>query len=401
MNGQAPAPLTPNQVRALFPALTSLVWLNAAASSPLSQPVADAMRRLIDETERQGDVGFSRWLAQKDAVRAQLARFVNAEPAEVAFVPSTSFGFDVVAQCLKARGHTEVLTLEHEFPSTTVPLLHRGLTVRGVRRRADGTYPLEDIAAAVRPSTTAVALSVVQFNSGFRVDLEGVSALCRDKGLVLCLNAAQALGHLPLDFLKTNAAFLCAPFHKWVGAGYGHGMLVMQRSWLDVLPSAGWLSVPMSSMWDAFPRSERLDDAEGFIARGAALRPEASALEAGGGSWLHLHALAAALELHEQVGPVATFAHVQGLQATLREGLRRRGFRPNAPDDPKLSSGICVVPVHGEPLEVVRALLHEARIVTTPRGGGVRIATHVFNTEEDLAKLFHALDTLGVKPAQQ
>ncbi|MBL8920269.1 MAG: aminotransferase class V-fold PLP-dependent enzyme [Myxococcaceae bacterium] len=391
--------MTPADVRALFPALQEYVWLNAAASSPLCTPVAQAMRGHVEECERHGDLGFPKWLAQKETVRARLAAFVGASPPEVAFTPSTSFGFHVIAQCLKARGVTEVLTLEHEFPSTTVPLLYDGLTVRGVRRRPDGSYPLEDLEAALRPTTGAVVASLVQFNSGFRVDVEGLAKLCRDRKLPLALNGAQALGHVPIDVHALGASFLSMTSHKWLGAGYGTGMLVVAEPWLDALPMAGWLSVKAESLWQAFPETTRTDDAQGFVARGTRVRREASALEGGGGLWLNCHALEAALDLHERVGVAKTLAHVQGLQRALRDGLRRRGFTPNAPDAPERSSGICVVPVQGPPEDVVRALIKARRVVTTPRGGGVRISTHVFNTGEDVEQLLQAFDAVGVKPA--
>lgn len=394
----APMASTPAEVRALFPSLEQYVWLNAAASSPLCTPVADAMRRHASECERQGDLGFSRWIAQKEAVRQRLAAFVGARPGEVAFTPSTSFGFHVVARCLKARGVTEVLTLEHEFPSTTVPLLFDGLTVRGVRRRPDGSYPLEDIEAALRPTTGAVAVSLVQFNSGYRVDVEGLARLCRDRRLPLALNGAQALGHLPLDFAALGASFLAMTSHKWLGAGYGTGMLVVADDWLETLPMAGWLSVNPGAMWQAFPETTRTDDAHGFVATGTRVRREASVLEGGGGPWLNCQALEAALAVHESLGVETTFRHVQALQAQLRAGLRERGFSPNAPDDAACSSGICVVPVQGPPEDVVRALLKAHRVVTTPRGGGVRLSTHVFNTQDDVARALAAFDAVGARP---
>jgi selenocysteine lyase/cysteine desulfurase len=391
--------LTPADARALFPALQTWTWLNAAASSPLCTPVAEAMERVVRASMERGDLDFPRWLAQRDAVRARLARFVGTTPDTVAFTPSTSFGFSVVAQCFKARGYDEVLSLEHEFPSTTVPLLKAGLTVRGVRRRPDGSYPLADLEAALRPSTRAVAVSLVQFNSGYRVDVEGLAQLCRERQLVLCLNGAQAIGHIPLDVTRWGASFLAMPSHKWLGAGYGTGMLVVSREWHDVLPMAGWLSVPPELLWQAFPGVARVDDAAGFLASGVATRLDASVLEGGGASWVGWHGLEAALEVHERLGGEVTLRRVLELQGRLRAGLRARGFVPTAPDDPQTSSGICVVPVAGPAEDVVRALARELKVVTTPRGGGVRLSTHVFNDEGDVDRALWAFDRLGVQPA--
>lgn len=392
--------MLPADVRALFPAVTKQVWLNAAASSPLCLPVAQAMKAHLDETVERGDLGFAKWLAFKETLRTRVAAFLGASAREVAFTPSTSFGFHVVAELLKARGITEVLSIDGEFPSTTVPLLARGLTVRGVRRRPDGSVPLEDLAAALRPTTGAVAVSVVQFASGFRVDLEGLSRLCRERGLPLCLNAAQGLGQVPLNVHALGASALAAPSHKWLFAGYGTGLLFLKSAWLDEtpLPMAGWLSVEPASLWKTWPTDDRVDDAQGLVARGARLRREASALEVGGHGFAGLFGLDAALGLHEAVGIDTVQRHIQLLQSQLRQGLRARGFVPNAPDAPESLSGICVVPVAGAAEDVVRALVREAGIVTTPRGGGLRVSTHVFNTDEDVDALLSAVDRLGVKP---
>jgi len=392
--------MTPLELRAHFPTLKTYTWLNAAASSPLPQPALDAATAWLQETSLQGDLGYSRWALFKQQVRERLARFIGASAAEVAFTPSTSFGFHVIAQLLKARGIEEVLTLEQEFPSTTLPMLYDGLTLRGVRPRADGRYPLDDLAAALTPRTKAVAVSVVQYASGFRVDLDGVSRLCRDRGLTLVLNAAQGLGHVPIDVKRLGASFLAATSQKWLWAGFGTGCLYIAKDWLDStpLPFGGWLSVEPHEQFDAWVHAERTVDAHGFTATGTRFRKEASALEAGVTGWAGLHAVDAALALHEALGPGTALAHNIALQLPLREGLRRRGFSPNTPDEPATLSGICVFPVQGAPLEVVRALIKDAQVVTTPRGGGVRVSTHAYNTHEDVDRLLAALDRLGVRP---
>ncbi|MEW5740201.1 MAG: aminotransferase class V-fold PLP-dependent enzyme [Myxococcota bacterium] len=392
--------MTPLALRDLFPALKSYTWLNAAASSPTPQPVLDAMTAHLRETAERGDLGYSKWAVFKDQVRARLARFIGASADEVAFTPSTSFGFHVIAQLLKARGVEEVLTLEAEFPSTTLPLLYDGLTLRGVRARPDGRFTVEDLEAALTPRTKALAVSVVQFASGFRVDLDGVSRLCRARGLTLCLNAAQGLGQAPVDVKRLGASFLAATSHKWLMAGYGVGVLYVAKEWLDAapLPFGGWLSVEPQEQFDAWIHTQRADDAHGFTARGTKFRRQASALEAGGGAWVGLHGLDAALALHEALGVQNTLTHNIGLQLHLREGLRRRGFTPNTPDEPSSLSGICVVPVQGAPQDVVRALIKEAAVVTTARGGGVRISTHAYNTAEDVERLLSAFERLGVRP---
>jgi cysteine desulfurase / selenocysteine lyase len=315
-------------------------------------------------------------------------------------VPSTSFAFNMVAQALRARGVTEVLTLEREFPSTTLPLLHHGLTLRVVRERPDGTYPLEDVEAALGPSTGAIAVSLVQYASGFRVDVDGLATLARARGLPLCLNAAQAVGHVPVRAQAWDASFVAGPSHKWLAAGYGQAFLWLREDWLaEPSPLAGWLSVEPVDLWHPFTAgATRRDDARGATVTGARFRADASRLEVGGTAFLLPYALDAALALHEGLTVEATLRHVQQLQALLRTGLARRGFVPTAPEGPTTSAGLCVVRVEGPPDDAVRALFRED-VATTARGGGLRLSTHVYNDESDVDRLLWAVDRLGLRPA--
>lgn len=392
--------MTPAEVRALVPAARRRTYLDAAASSPLPTPVADAVREHLREVEEEGDDGFPIWIAERERLRARLARFIGATAREVAILGSTSAGFSVVAAMLAHRGVREVVTLEGEFPSTAVPMLARGMTVRAARRRPDGSFTVDDVAAAMTKDTGAVALSVVQFASGFRIDLEGVSRLCKDRKVALCLNASQALGQVPVDVGALGADFLCAACHKWMMAGYGMAAFFARAEWLDAcpLPIAGWTSVEPEVLWQTLGGAATEETPAALVARGARLRKDAAALEGGGGTWSLYPALDAALELHEAVGVDRTRAHVLELQRALRAGLRARGFAPNAPDDPERTSGICVIPVAGDPAAAVRALSDE-RVVVTPRGGGVRLSTHVYNDASDVDAALAAIDRAKVRPA--
>lgn len=391
----------PHDARSLFPAVKKRVYLNAAASSPLAIPVAAAIEAHLQDTVENGDVHFGEWLVLRDRLRERVARFIGATSGEVAFLGSTSHGFSAIAHLWAQRGIRRVLTLAGEFPSSTIPFLQAGLSLQVVKPRPDGSTAVEQLADALGPEVGAVAVSAVQFASGFRVDLDGVARLCRERGLPFAVNAAQALGQVPIDVRALGCEFLAAPSHKWLLGGFGTGVFFARRGTLEgrQLPWSGWFSPPDSLRWDAFAGAERSGETpEGFVARGVTIRPEACALEAGGTSWAALHGLSAAVDILESVGVPQVLAHNQKLQRLLRAGLRQRGFSPNAPDDEAGLSGICVVPVAGEVMPAVRALFKEG-VVTSPRGGGVRMSTHVFNDESDVEAALAAFDRLGLRSA--
>lgn len=391
--------VTPAHVRAQLPALENWVWFNAAASSPLPRPVSDAVNAITAEASAQGDLGFARWLALRETTRGQLAQLVNATPREIALTPSTSFGFHYAATMLKARGITEVLTLASEFPSTTLPLVHGGLQLQVVPAGPQNEFTLDAIERALTPQTGAVAVSAVQFSTGFQVDLKGLSALCQAKKLPLLINAAQALGQLQLDVRALKPAFLAAPSHKWLMAGYGMAMLFVDEGWLDdPLPMGGWLSVPNEKLWQTVHANHAHPGPHATRVTGADFRHDASALEAGGANWAGAAALNAALTLHLSLDAAETRRHIVGLQLRLRRQLRAMGFTPSTADDEATISGICGIAVSGDPNEAVRHLLRDARIVTTARGGQLRLSTHVFNTEHEVDLVCDALKR-GVRPA--
>jgi len=388
-----------SNLRSLFPAVPRYAYLNAAAASPLPAPVADAAKEHLEDMVQNGDLHWSQWLKQKEDLRKRLARFIGGKVEEVAFTQSTSAGFSIVGRLLKARGIDTVVTLEGEFPATTIPLLHSGLRLRVVRPRPDGSYPVSDIEAALGPETGAIAVSAVMFASGYRINLAQLASMCRVKGLPLALNVAQALGQIPLDVGRLGIDFLCGTSHKWMFGGYGTGIFWSKEDWHEPshYPLAGWLSVRDDQLWDAFPGSPRPVGGQSFPVTQVQIREEPRAVEAGGSQHTSILTLSSALEIHEQLTIDSTRAHIVRLQAKLREGLRSRGFVPNAPDAPEVSSGICVVPVEGSPNDAARALLNQS-VVTTARGGGLRISTHVYNDEGDLDRLFRALEMAGVKP---
>jgi cysteine desulfurase/selenocysteine lyase len=393
--------LSPAEVRALFPATERASYLNAAASSPIALPVEKALGDHYREAVEMGDLHFDAWLRRREEVRGRLARLIGAGAREVAFVGSTSWGFHLAARILQQRGITEVITLEGEFPSTTVPFLHLGFQLRVVRRRPDGSFSLEDIGAAVGPHTGAIAASAVQYASGFRLDLSGVSKLCRERELAFAVNAAQALGQIPIDVRAEGADFLCGTGHKWLMGGYGVGIFYARAEMLDGvdLPAAGWMSVEKPWAMDALPGA-RITAAEGdqwFEARGVRVRGEVPALEIGSHSLGTIFGLGAGMSIVEGVGIATIERHNAALQKFLRAELRRRGFEPNAPDDPSRNAGICVFAVEGNAPALARELARNG-VVVSARGGGLRVATHVFNTEEDVSRLLGALEAAGIRP---
>ncbi|HNW43782.1 MAG TPA: aminotransferase class V-fold PLP-dependent enzyme [Elusimicrobiales bacterium] len=359
--------------RALFPALKKYTFLNAAGGAPLARPVAEAGARYYREALEHGDAYWDRWLKRLEETRSRLASFINADRREVAFTLNTSHGMSLVAGALKGRG--AVLTMEDEFPSTTLPWLNAGFKLKFAQPE-NGVYSVENISRLLTKDVKILVTSYVQYRTGFRQDLAALGRLCRRRGVLFVVNATQALGAMPVDVKKARIDFMVFSSFKWTMAGYGAAGLYAAKGRLAGLrfPEAGWRSV-------AAP--EKMDN------RAARMKPEASAVEAGCLHFPSIFALGAALELLGGLGVKNIQARIYGLNDYLLKNLKAAGLETATPLEPRCRSGITIIKAR-RPAAAVEKLA-AMNIMVSARGAGIRIALHFYNNSRDIDRLMAGL----------
>ena len=358
-----------SEARRDFPALERHVYLNAAAASPTPRPVREAVERFYRELESDGDLRWDEWLARVEQTRAAVARFIHAEPDEIAFVPNTSTGVNLIVDLLERDG--AVLSDELEFPTVTLPWIHRGVPVHFVAAR-EGVVPPAGFAEGVAPEAATIAISHVQFANGCRQDLDAFAAVKGDRHLVVC--GSQALGAFPLDAEKCRIDALATSGHKWLCAGYGAGFVYLRRELLKRPPrEMGWLSV---------------EDPYAFDNRTYRLLPSARRSETGCPPFAAIFALGVAIEYLSALGAEAIAARVLELNTLLTDELARAGWRVLSPAGAH-RSGQTLVAVPDPPRAA--AFLRERSVLVTEKPQGVRIATHFYNDESDVRRCLEAL----------
>jgi selenocysteine lyase/cysteine desulfurase len=357
------------EVRRDFPALERHIYLNAAAASPTPRPVREAVARFYRELEEDGDGHWDEWLAQRERVRATVARFVNAEPDEIAFTPNTSTGINLIVDLLEKDG--DVLSDELEFPTVTLPWIHRGVRVHFVPAR-DGVVPPDAFTEDSAPKTAVVAISHVQFSNGCRQDLDAFGAIKGQRWLVVC--GSQSLGAFPVDVRQSRIDAFATGGHKWLCAGYGGGFAYLSRALLQRPPrEMGWLSV---------------EDPYAFDNRRYTLLPAARRSELGCPPFGPIFGLGAAVEYLAGIGPDAIAARVLALNTSLTSGLEQAGLRVLSPAGSH-RSGQTLVAVADPPRAA--AFLQSRGVLVTEKPQGLRISTHFYNTEEDVDRCVDAL----------
>src|SRR5258706_16065949 len=150
-------------IRKQFPVTDKLAYLNSAAAGPVSRASQAVAAGYYEKMMSDGDVHWNRWLADREAIREKVARFINAEPEEIAFTTNTSSGMNVIVDALEDRG--EVISSELEFPVTTLPWMHRRIPVH-LLPAIDGKVKIDSVREAMTHRTGIIALIPVQFSNG-------------------------------------------------------------------------------------------------------------------------------------------------------------------------------------------------------------------------------------------
>ena len=366
--------------RTEFPVAERWAYLNHAAVSPVPRRSGDVLRAWTEDQEQNGAVHWPSWASRLETLRAGAARLLNADPEEIAFVASTTHGIGLVAEGFPWRAGDSVVTASEEYPSNIYPwmnLASRGVSLRAVPSR-DGRIWVEDLAAAIDASTRVLTISHVEFSTGFRNDLDALAELCRARGVALFVDAIQGLGTLPIDVRRTPIDFLAADGHKWLLGPEGAGILFVRRDWIERLRplGVGWHSVVA-----AFDAPE-ID---------FTLKPNAQRWEGGSFNMPGLQALGASVALILELGIGAVSDRVLDRAEAVRERARSAGWRVAGSTRPEDVSGIVALEKPGTDPHVVVQSLARRGVVVACRRGRLRISAHVYNNEDDLARLAEGL----------
>ncbi|MBL9165228.1 MAG: aminotransferase class V-fold PLP-dependent enzyme [Planctomycetaceae bacterium] len=373
---------TRQRLRDAMPVARRWAYFDHAAVAPVSGPAAAAMQRWVDESVSEGDTMWPEWGRQLKSLRQSAANLIGAATDEIALVPNTTAGINLVAEGLDWRSGDNLVTLGDEYPSNLYPWMH--LADRGVETRrvptADGVVDYDQLADRCDDRTRLITVSWVAFSNGCRRNLDAIAEIAQRKGALLFVDAIQGLGVFPLDVSRTPIDFLAADGHKWLLGPEGAGIAYIRR---DRLPLLRATAVGAHSVVHAYD----------YTHIELKLKPDAARYEGGSLNVPGMFGLGASIDLLQSLGVENIAAAILDATDSICSKLRDSGFRVASPRDGEQRSGIVSFEFPGADLLAVRRHCLEQGVALACRAGRIRLSAHAYNTGEDIDRLMSSLAT--------
>lgn len=368
------------EIRANFPITRAFNFQNHAAVAPLSGPAAEAMAGYAHELAEAAYLRGTYYRAA-ERVRQAAARLINADTREITFVKNTSEGINYVANGLQWVTGDNVVANSMEFPTNLYPWMNlqsRGVSLRMVPED-NGRIPFDQLVRAIDRRTRLVTVSAVQWSNGFRTDLNRLSEVCRDKGVLLFVDAIQALGVHPFDVRNMQVDFLASGGHKWLCGPEGIGIFYCRQELIGLLKPSELGYAAMKHGYDAAELKIDLHD-------------DARRFDSGSYNLAGICGLGASLQLLLDVGIDTVQKRIKQLTDQLVEGLRAKNWRIHSYRTPSEWSGIVSFSSDRHDVDQLRKHLRsEYKIVVANRLGRLRASPHFYNTSEEIQQLIDAL----------
>lgn len=356
-----------------FPVSGGLVYLNHAGVSPI--PVRTATRGVaqIREYLNFGAYNLRGWIEISEECRKRFATLIGATPEEVAFVKNTSEGLSFVAGGLQWEEGDNVITTAVEFPANLYPwmaLKDKGVEVRLARPTPEGRIDEDELLSMADERTKLIALSSVEFVNGYRLDLEKIGKFCREHEIYFCVDAIQSLGVIPMDVERYHIDFLAADGHKWLLSIEGIGGFFVSSRVIDRLR-------PIEYGWHSVVKRFDFENPDFTLDR------TAKKFEPGSFNVLSIAMFSESLGLILEVGVENIQERVFSLVDHLASKIEG-DWEVLTPMGEGERSGIFTFRVPGIDGKELWKKLLEKDVVVSPRGGGIRVSPHFYNTPEEL-----------------
>jgi cysteine desulfurase/selenocysteine lyase len=358
-------------VRTEFPALTHWTYLNTATFGQLPRRATEAVARHFAHRDEVACWDFLTWYDDADRLRSKIGQLICCGAEDIAFVPNASTALGILLTGLDWRRGDRIVTLEHEFPNNLyAPALLDRFGVEMIESSWERFYE------AVDARTRMVAISSVNYNTGFAPPLEEIAKFLRSRGVLLFVDGTQSLGALRFDASRIQPDMLAVHAYKRMLSPNGAGFMYVHPDLREKLR-------PNVMGWRSHRDWRNVDNLHHGVPE---LTSTAEKYEGGSVSSSLLYAMEASIGLMLEIGPKAIEQRVLSLAGRAREILRELGGSVE-----EYASPIVAARFENQDVSALARSLKEKRVLVAARRGHLRVSPHFYNNQKDLEILQDAL----------
>ncbi|MEO5511557.1 MAG: aminotransferase class V-fold PLP-dependent enzyme [Longimicrobiales bacterium] len=369
-----------------FPLLGDGIFLNAASYGPMPQRALSAVAD-HDRRHAAAQLTESDFVPPQAAARAAVADLIGAKTREIALVPNTNVGVNLAAAMVRQlanRGDPRrtILLSQCEFPANVYPWLSleaAGFKVQFVKTDKLGCLREDALIEELKGDVIALALSAVQFASGYRADLKVIGEACRKADIFFAVDAIQQVGAVPIDVSTMDVDLLACGAQKWLCSPYGSGFAYIAPRWIEELAPdlPGWLAYESSYDYTRLVHYDRT------------LWHDARRFEVGTLAFQSFAGLTESVSLFCEIGVDNIWEHIKALQQPLLDFADAGGIKVVSPRDEVHRSGIIALRLPNN--EMSYTALRLAGVTCSIREKSLRVAPHFYNTMAEMERVVRIL----------
>ncbi len=356
-----------------------IIYFNHASTAPISTKVKARIDDFIRERSEEALDDYWAFKSVADETKTMIGEMINCSGERIAFLDNTTNGIIWLAQGIDWKEGDRIILNDVEFPANVYPFLQ--LKEKGVEidfiKSTNGIVTAEEVIDAIQPKTKLISISFVQFLSGYRIDLEKIGKVCKEKRIIFSVDAIQGLGAVRLDVEKFNIDFLANGTQKWLLGLQGLAFIYIRKELQEIMKSApiGWLAVK---------------DAWNLLNFDLTTKDTAERFQPGTLNNLGIYAFNSSMKLFNEFGFDVIEKQILSNSKYFIDELAKIGY-----DSPLLLlpekhlSGI--VSFKSKNAQKIFDILSQEKIVCSLREGYIRFAPHFYNTREEIDRVVNEL----------
>jgi selenocysteine lyase/cysteine desulfurase len=362
-------------------------YLNAAYTHPLSIASANSINEYISFRLMNGNAS-EKFRTEWDEVKELYARLINADTDEIAWIPSTMVGENIIVNGLGIPGSKgRVVTDAYHFDGSLYmysQLEKMGADVHIVMPEHN-RISIDQMEAAIKPGTKLVAVSLVSMVNGFQHDLKVLCEIAHSRGAMVYADVIQAVGAVPFDVHDCKVDFCAASSFKWLMGDFGAGFLYVSK---DSLPSLHRSQYGYRQVIDMSSHLLPFDPPGDVPYLFSAGNTAGCFFEVGSLANESVVALSKSLRLIGEIGVESISEYRQPMLKMVQTKLPSSGFIPLTPED---SSSPIVSFAYKDAKNKLDPKLKRAKINIQLYDNRIRISPSIYNSLSDIEKLIDVL----------